>query len=81
MPRTHLRPFLPLALFASAIPIGSLAGCSQADNPKIPEVAVPEPPENSKPLNIPKKGGQPYGASSKYEELMNKKFENQKKSN
>jgi len=58
-----------------SVAVGGSGGCSQADDPQIPKVAAPAPPQNSKPLAIPKRGGQTYGASSKYQELMNKKDE------
>jgi len=72
VPRTHTRSLL-LAFLLTTAPVVGLGGCSQADNPQIPQVATPAPPQDSKPLPIPKRGGETYGASSKYQEIMNKK--------
>jgi len=55
---------------AVLVPCGALVGCSGADNPKMPDI----PPQQIKVDSaVPKTagGGQPYGASKKYQDMMN----------
>ncbi len=64
-----------LASVAATVLLGGfLSGCAQPDNPT-PEKAPPPPPPKAEETKVPKKvGGQPYGASSKYQDMMNKQF-------
>jgi len=61
------RTVLLLALFAFC---GTLVGCNGPDNPKMPDVPPSTAPPNTE---VPKTAGPgQYGASKKYQELMNK---------
>jgi len=61
------RTVLSLALSAFC---ATLIGCQGADNPKMPDVAPSTAPANTE---VPKKVGTgQYGASKKYQDLMNK---------
>jgi hypothetical protein len=65
------RTVLSLAVLAPCGALAlALAGCNSADNPKIPDV----PPSTAKPdTEVPKAapGAATYGASKKYQDLMN----------
>jgi len=53
------------------VPWCGLSGCSQPDNPKMPDVAPVKIEKDTTPP--PTQGGQPqYGASKKYQDMMNK---------
>jgi hypothetical protein len=51
--------------------LGSLPGCSQADNPQIPAAAPPPAPKQEE-LQVPKSsaGKEQYGANTKYQKAM-----------
>jgi hypothetical protein len=63
----------PLRIFSCLVACGSLVGCTgEVNNPKMPDI----PPTSVKvDSNVPKgrgDGSQPYGASQKYQDMMNK---------
>ena len=66
MNSSFLGPSLVLVLLAC----GGLAGCNAPDNPKMPDIA---PVNIKKDTAVPNSEGgrQPYGASKKYQDMMN----------
>jgi len=63
----------PLRILACLVACSSLVGCTgEVNNPKMPDI----PPTQIKvDSNVPKgrgEGSSPYGASQKYQDMMNK---------
>jgi len=61
---------LMILVIAVAPFAGLLAGCTGADNPKMADVPQIKPPDKPEPSPTPPGHSQPYGASKKYQDAM-----------
>ncbi len=70
--KLKFRSLIILSIVISPL-FGSLAGCTQADNPEPAKATGPVTPPTEKELEVPKTvNGKTYGTGERYKKAMNK---------